>query len=220
MLRVRSPRLAFILAALTLPLAPSRGQAADPLGATIATTGIEGTVACASCHGVDGLGNAAAGFPSLAGQDAGYLTRQLQLIRDGARAAAVMAPTLGQPTDAQLAAVAAYYAALPAPTGAAESLNDVQRAAAEALVQVGDWSARALPACVSCHGPGARGVNASFPGIAGQHAPYLEAQLRAWARGERATDPGDLMGTVARKLTDTEITAVSAWLAAQPGEAE
>ena len=47
-------------------------------------------------------------------------------------------------------------------------------------------------------------------------ASYLKSQLEAFRDGTRKTDPGDLMGTVARKLTDDEIAALSGWLAAQP----
>ncbi len=63
----------------------------------------------------------------------------------------------------------------------------------------------------------ARGVSSAFPGIAGQHAKCLASQLRAWRGGTRKGDPGGLMETVASKMTDAEITAVSAWLAGQPG---
>lgn len=40
---------------------------------------------CMGCHGPDGAGNPAAGFPSLAGQHAEYIETQLLLYRDGKR---------------------------------------------------------------------------------------------------------------------------------------
>ena len=129
-----------------------------------------------------------------------------------------MAPGLATLSDEETAQVAAWFASLPAgePSGAAPTPE--QAALAQQLMQVGDWAGRDLPACVSCHGPGARGVGGSFPALAGQHAPYLETQLRAWKSGARTGDPGELMATVAKKLSDEEIVAVSAWLAAQPRE--
>lgn len=201
-----------------LVLASGSVMGADP-GETLATQGDgEGAAPCMSCHGPDGRGNAGAGFPSIAGMDAGYISKQLRNIRDGARPSPVMAPGLQTLSDEEVDQVSAYFAGLPAgePSGAGPTPE--QSALAESLMQVGDWPGRDLPACVSCHGPGARGVGEVFPALAGQHASYLEAQLRAWKAETRAGDPGDLMGTVARKLSEEEIVAVSAWLAAQPRE--
>ncbi|HJW54696.1 MAG TPA: c-type cytochrome [Burkholderiaceae bacterium] len=47
-------------------------------GATIAAKGSAGAAACVSCHGVNGEGNAAAGFPRLAGLNATYIVSQLE----------------------------------------------------------------------------------------------------------------------------------------------
>lgn len=44
-----------------------------------------GVTACVACHGVTGLGIEKAGFPSLAGQNKDYLTKQLVLFRKGDR---------------------------------------------------------------------------------------------------------------------------------------
>src|SRR3546814_11464046 len=54
--------------------------AATPIqqGRTIATSGAGAAPACARCHGAQGQGMAAAGFPYLAGQGAGYLAAQLR----------------------------------------------------------------------------------------------------------------------------------------------
>ncbi len=53
-------------------------------------------MACLGCHGPDGKGIAAAGFPRLAGLSAGYLSKQLADFRNGSRKQAVMA--LATPT--------------------------------------------------------------------------------------------------------------------------
>lgn len=196
-------------------IAAPAALADDDLGAQIAAAGTTtGTVACASCHGPDGTGNDAGGFPSLAGLDAGYLQNQLQLIRDGQRSSVVMKASIGPISDDEIAAVAAYYAALPpgAPAAAADAAAEI----GQLLAEQGDWTGRNIPACTTCHGPGGRGVGATFPAIAGQHPGYLSAQLQAWKSGTRTSDPNDLMGAVARQLSDDEIAAVSAWFAAQP----
>jgi cytochrome c553 len=68
--RVRS--LAIILGLLALPVS------ADETRKRIAEQGTsQGAAPCLSCHGPDGAGNAAAGFPRLAGLNAAYLERQL-----------------------------------------------------------------------------------------------------------------------------------------------
>lgn len=82
----------------------------------------------------------------------------------------------------------------------------------EKLAIRGDWS-RSIPECVSCHGPGGVGVGETFPPLAGQGSNYLATQLRAWQQGTRKNDQNDLMGHIARSLTEEEITAVAAYFA-------
>jgi cytochrome c553 len=66
-----------------------------------------------------------------------------------------------------------------------------------------------IGSCVPCHGRSGRGrgVGAS-PSIAGQRRAYLEASLRAYARGERHSG---IMGPVATGLGETEIGAIAAY---------
>ena len=45
----------------------------------------KGITACIACHGVKGKGMVQAGFPSIAGQNADYLTKQIAAFRDGSR---------------------------------------------------------------------------------------------------------------------------------------
>lgn len=189
---------------------------AQDLGTVLAQRGNgRGATACLACHGPDGAGNGAAGFPRLAGLNADYLIRQIQDYRSGARQNAIMAPIAAALSDEEAAAVAAYYAALPVPAIPAPAAAPEKLALGEALVRLGRWS-DTVPACEQCHGPGARGINAQFPGIAGQHATYIEAQLRAWKAGQRNNDPNELMKVVAQRLSDEDISAVAAYLATLP----
>lgn len=73
-----------------------------------------------------------------------------------------------------------------------------------------------MPACVSCHGPGGRGVGVNFPGLAGQHASYITSQIKAWQSDKRANDPNRLMDAVAERLTEEEVAAVAAYFASIP----
>ena len=72
---------------------------------------------------------------------------------------------------------------------------------------------RNIPECVACHGPAGMGVGASFPPLAGQSAQYLGAQLNAWRQGTRKNDPNDLMGHIARAMSDDEVQAVAGYFA-------
>ena len=70
--------------------------------------------------------------------------------------------------------------------------------------------------CSTCHG--ARGVSISpmFPHLAGQPAPYLEAQLKAFRDRSRA-DPlaQAFMWGMASRLTDERIVEIAAYYASQ-----
>lgn len=170
-----------------------------------------GAAPCMACHGADGGGNAAAGYPRLAGLDAVYLERQLDAFANGTRVSPVMQPNASALNAVERKALARYYAALPTPAHPAGTPNP----AGERLARYGDWR-RQLPGCVQCHGPGGSGVGANFPPLAGQGAAYIAAQLRAWQAGTRRNDPLQLMQHVAGQLSAQEVQAVSAWFAAQP----
>ena len=170
---------------------------------------------CIACHGPDGAGVDEAGFPRLPGLDAEYIAKQIRDYRSGARNNAIMQANLSSLSEQQIVDVAAYYAGLPTPVMSAKPVPEEKRALGEKLATQGDWS-RHLPACERCHGPGSAGVDANFPGIAGQHATYIRQQLEAWRQGARANDPLDIMSAVAERLTEAEIDAVAAYLAAQP----
>ena len=83
------------------------------------------------------------------------------------------------------------------------------------LVQRGDV-ARNIPACVACHGAAMTGVAPSIPGLLGLPRDYLNSQLGAWKTGQRRAHLPDCMADIARQLTPDDVSAVSAWLAAQP----
>lgn len=63
-------------------------------------------VPCSDCHGDNGQGIAI--FPRLAGQHAEYLVRQMRMMRGAVRDSRVMHGVIGQLSDTEIAAVAAY----------------------------------------------------------------------------------------------------------------
>lgn len=172
---------------------------------------------CIACHGPDGAGQAATQFPRLDILEAGYMAKQLRDLKAGSRQSPIMQPFAASLSDQQIADTAAYYAAQAATVAKPSGADPELLALGEKLATRGDWD-RHLPACLSCHGPGNRGVGSQFPALAGQHASYIEAQLRAWRAGTRSNDPLNLMLAVAERMTDTDIKAAAAYLAAQPAE--
>jgi len=74
-----------------------------------------GVAACIGCHGPAGAGNPAARFPSLAGQQADYVAKQLKDFKAGSRSNdpnQMMRGVAGKMTEPQIEAVAQYVQGL------------------------------------------------------------------------------------------------------------
>ncbi|WP_106803783.1 c-type cytochrome [Pseudomonas sp. S5D5] len=171
-----------------------------------------GAMPCVACHGADGLGMAAAGFPRLAGLPAAYLRKQLEDFKRASRSHPVMQPVAKALTDAEIDAVSQALAAMPAPAPTSAQRSEMPSNPTQKLALQGAWE-RQIPACVSCHGPAGSGVGDAFPPLAGQPAAYLKAQLLAWQGGTRHNDPNDLMGHIAKSLTADEVQSVAEYFA-------
>jgi cytochrome c553 len=200
--------------AAVLLVAASGSFAATPdagAGARIASAGVPGGApACASCHGSQGQGSGA--FPHLAGTGAAYLQEQLDAFAAGTRKNAIMQPIAQALTPEQRAQVAAFYAGLPATVHGADRPASQPADTGPWLATRGRWADN-LPACAQCHGPGGSGVGANFPPLAGQPGGYIAKQPKAWQDGSRPAGPLGLMQTIARKLKDTDVQAVSDYYA-------
>jgi cytochrome c553 len=74
----------------------------------------------------------------------------------------------------------------------------------------------AIGACASCHGPRGNSYSPKFPQLAGQHANYLAAQLRAFKAQIRGdADAIGYMYGMAAPLDDSTINALADYYAAQ-----
>ena len=176
-----------------------------------ATAGQAKAAVCGACHGPDG-NSPAPNFPKLAGQGERYLTKQMHDIKDGKRTVLEMTGLLTNLSDQDLADIAAYFASQKGSVGAADP-KLVARG--EKLFRGGDLD-KGLPACIGCHSPNGAGIAAAgFPHLGGQHAQYVAKQLTDFRKEEagRAND-GDamIMRTIARKLSDEDIAAVSSYI--------
>jgi cytochrome c553 len=192
---------------------PDNGGAPDTIAARVQ--------GCATCHGPSGEGTEDVGFPRIAGKPAGYLFNQLQNFRDGQRSYPPMNYLLAYLHDDYFTDMATFFAAQRIPFASPEKsvLPANELTLGEQIVRQGD-RAHAIPPCIACHGPKLTGINPGIPGLIGLHSRYISAQLEAWRAGTRRAKAPDCMSEIASRLTDTQITQVAAWLAAQPAPAE
>ncbi len=168
---------------------------------------------CAACHGQGGAAPVDPTYPVLAGQNASYLTRQLQLIQSGERPVPLMTGQLDGKSEQDLANLAAYFAGQPDVVGEAQG-DDETLALAEGIYRGGILD-KGVAACTACHSPSGDGnAPAGFPVIGGQPQEYVIAQLTAYREGQRTSDEtyGGMMRSVASRLTDTEIAALAEYL--------
>ena len=196
-------------------LLPALAAAAEPpfKGEAAKAQGTANQV-CAACHAADGNSQIAVN-PKLAGQIPEYLYKQLANFKAAAGKKAerdnpVMAGMVAGLSPEDMRNLAAYFASQTAKPGAAKSKDLV--ALGQKIYRGGNVG-KGVAACASCHGPNGAGMPAQYPRLAGQHAEYLEAQLKAFRTGERANDPNNAMRGVAGKLSDREIQGVSDYIA-------
>ena len=181
---------------------------------------------CIGCHGIVGY---QASFPEIykvpmiAGQGAKYIVASLVAYQKGDRKHPTMRGIAAPLTEQDMADLAAFYetqgkaaAGTPAPAAPA-------RAMPESLKD-------RMVACAACHGANfSAPIDATYPRLAGQHADYLYAALKAYH-----TDGNPLVGRAnatmrsqvvqeadgKKKLTfsNSELKQVAAYLASLPGD--
>lgn len=178
-------------------------------------------LACAACHGAQGQGTQDDYFPRLAGKPAGYLYNQLLAFHEGRRKYPPMNYLLAFLPEPYLHRMAEYFAAQrpPFPQLPPPAVSSAVLAQGEALVTHGD-PGRGIPACMLCHGPALTGMEPGIPGLLGLHARYISAQLGAWRYGTRTATEPDCMQIVAGHLTESDVTAIAAWLSSRPAPAD
>lgn len=167
------------------------------------------TAVCAACHGADGNSLVGA-FPSLAGQGAKYLIKQMEDIKSGARPVVLMTGQLDNMSEQDMTDIAVYYEAQSIKMGTAKQDLVVEGE------QIFRWGIKrkGVAACAACHSPTGSGVTAAgFPALAGQWPEYVATQLKAFRVKERTND-GDsrMMQDSAMDLSDREIDAVASYI--------
>ena len=200
-------------------------QAQDAKGGD-AAVGATKAAMCIGCHGIVGY---QASFPEvykvpmIAGQSAKYLVSALTAYHKGERKHPTMRGIATSLTEQDMADLAAFYEA--------QGKDAAGTAPPAALAQAVPVALKdRMAACVACHGANySAPIDPSYPRLAGQHADYLYASLKAYH-----TDGNKLVGRSnatmrsqvvqeadgKRKLTfsNAELKQIASYLASLPGE--
>ena len=187
--------------------APAKADAAK--GEALFTNGdaARGIVACVSCHGAAGNSTISVN-PKLAGQHEAYIAKQLSNFTGPDRNNPVMTTFAKAMTEDDMKNVAAYLSAQKPKPGAAKNKDIVELGK---QIYRGGIAEKNVPACAGCHSPNGAGIPAQFPRIAGQHQDYTVAQLTNFRTGTRKN--GIQMTTIAKRMSDDEMKAVSDYIA-------
>ena len=163
--------------------------------------------ACVGCHGVGG-NSVNPAWPKLAGQNPGYIAKQLADFKSGKRKEPMMLGMVMGLSKADMANIGAYYA---------EQNMTTIGASNKALAEEGEKIYRggitktSVGACMGCHGPAGKGIAPNYPAVSGQHATYAEKQLLAFKKGDRANDNNVMQG-IAFSMSERQIKAVAAYM--------
>lgn len=175
---------------------------------------------CMACHGADGNSPSPA-FPSIAGQNASYIAKQLQDYKSGKRVNALMVGMVAALTPDDMQNLAAFYASQtikPQAPVAAEFLPLVEQG--RQIYQAGRPASEAVAgvaACAACHGAqGFGNPQAVYPALHAQHAAYTELALKEFHSGSRSNDLNAVMRQAIVALSEEDLRAVAAYTTSMP----
>lgn len=193
------------------PGAQPAAQSANIIETPETKAGQAKTGTCTACHNADG-NSTVPNWPKIAGQYEDYLVKQLKEYRmgdKGPRFEASMYAMVANLTDQDIADLAAFYSHQKQTMGKA---NAQYVSLGEKIYRGGNIQT-GVTACLACHGPDGQGNEAAkFPRLAGQHATYIENQLRAFKDGKRKNSPNGMMESISRSMSDEEMKAVSSYV--------
>jgi cytochrome c553 len=145
----------------------------------------EKTQVCAGCHGADGKPIDKT-FPTIWGQQAGYIYIQLRDFKRGDRKSDVMQPIVSSMERDDMQAIAVYFSKKPWPDlGQPRASKEVADRASSANRSVG---------CTGCHLDHFQG-DGTVPRLAGMSREYLTKTIADFRTRARGNNPGmsDLM---------------------------
>jgi len=170
---------------------------------------------CIGCHNIPGY---QASFPEIykvpkiAGQGAKYISSALAAYRKGDRKHPTMRAIAITLNDQDIADVAAFYEGLGKDASAPAKTDMKPPADVEKLL--------AKANCASCHGADYNSpIDPTYPKLAGQHADYLYAALKAYQvdKNPHVGRNNAIMSGMARQYTHAELRQLAAYFASLPG---
>jgi cytochrome c553 len=144
----------------------------------------------------------------LSAQHAAYTAKQLKNFKEGTRANPVMMGMAATMTEQDMNNIAAYLSKQAPSLGVAQNKDTIELGQS---IYRGGIAAKGVPACAACHSPTGAGIPSQYPRLGGQWAEYSYTQLVAFGNGTRKNGP--MMTTIASKMSDLEMKAVSDYMA-------
>lgn len=169
---------------------------------------------CAGCHNPDG-NSIIPTNPILAGQHAAYTVKQLMDFKEGddgepaKRPSPIMAPMVAGLSLEDMRDLGAYYAQQAPQEGISNGRNQDLLKLGEIIYRGGNLE-NEVPACASCHSPDGAGLPSNYPRVAGQHADYTYAQLRAFDKNRK--NDNEVMQLVVSRMNAREKRAVAEFI--------
>jgi cytochrome c553 len=165
---------------------------------------------CIACHGMDGNGTEPTNpeFPKIAGKQGVYLLKQLRDFKSGKRKSDVMSGLVAGLSPDDMTNLAVYFSTQKSKPGTVKSPELVE--AGRKFYNEGSPD-NGVPACSGCHLPDGTGTD-KYPHLAGQHAAYTLQQLKRFASSERENDRGLVMQSLAMRMSEQEMKAVSEYI--------
>jgi len=183
-----------------------------------AAAGQKNAAMCVGCHGIVGYQSSfpeVYRVPKVAGQNAAYIVAALSAYKKGERKHPTMVAIGKGLTDQEMADLAAFYetqgAALVKPVS--DSTPPAPSAAVADLLTRG--------ACASCHGASYnKSLVPAYPKLAGQHADYLFASLRAYGieGNPHMGRANAVMSGQVKPFKRAELKAMADYLSTLPGD--
>lgn len=152
---------------------------------------------CVKCHGATGVGDES-GTPSLAGQDAKYLTTMIKAYRNKVREHDAMHKTLTGMKDREIEKIAAFFAA--------EQPAQIAFTPPEPIADLAQK-------CDRCHGLATPNPEMPAPKLNGQNRGYLIKAMTAYRDGHRGDSAMHKIG--AGLYFDATIEGIATYYAAQ-----
>lgn len=162
---------------------------------------------CTACHMQDG-NSVVPTFPKLAGQQPGYIAKQLADFKSGVRTDDTMIGMVAALSEQDMLDIDAYYVSQAQTPGEISKDQEEPALAGQDIYRAG-LAEFSVTACMACHGPDGKGVQPNFPRLSGQHAVYIEKQLLAFKDGSRS-DP--MMNGITFPLSAEQIKNLSLYI--------